>query len=222
MRRFLILVVVIASPAAADPLQDQLLARMRATDTGNLAFTATTRIERTGAPASEIVTRYDPRGAAGRRWSVIRYNGRTPTAKEAGQVLKAANGNPPPSYARLARWFGAAATRVAQAPGSVTYRFARLPAGAIKIGSHDASADTSADAVVDTAGTVPFVRQVRFTSTTGFRMMLVAKIERYVFTSGFAPLADGRVFPVGQDAAITGAMMGKGGSLTTRTRYEAR
>ena len=222
MRRLLALTALIAAPAAADPLQDQLLARMRATDTGDIAFTATTRIERTGATANEIVTRYDPHGQPGKRWSVVRYNGRAPTPKEAGQVLKAANGNPLPAYARLARWFGAAATRVAQAPGSVTYRFARLPAGAVKIGSHDASGDTVADAVVDTSGPVPFVRQVRFTSTTGFRMMLVAKVERYVFTSGYAPRPDGRVFPTAQDAAITGALMGKGGSLTTRTRYEAR
>lgn len=223
MRRLLALAAVaVATPVQADTLQDQVLAGMRRTDTGDVAFVATTRIERTGASAHDIVTRYDPRAPAGRRWSVLRYDGRAPTAKEAKDVLKAANSGPLPSYARLARWFGAPATRVAQAPGSVTYRFARLPAGALKIGSHDASADTAVDAVVETGGATPFVSRVRFVSTTAFRMMLVAKVERYVFTSTYRPLPDGRPFPTGQDAEIAGAMMGKSGGLTTRTRYEAR
>lgn len=220
--RAVLALALVAAPAAADPLQDQVAQRMRATSTANVAFVSTTRIERTGATAREIVTRYDPVAPAGRRWTVLRYDGRAPTAKEAKDVLKAANRGEPPSYARLARWFAAPATRVAQTPGSVTYRFARLPAGALKIGSHDASADTVADAVVDTGGPVPFVSRVRYTSTRGFRMMLVAKVERYVFTATYAPLADGRVFPAGQDADIAGAAMGKSGSFVTRTRYAVR
>ena len=218
----LLAAVLAAAPAQADPLQDQLLAQMRRTDTGAVAFTATTRIERTGAAAREIVTRYDPAAPAGRRWRVLRYDGRAPTAKEAADVLKAANAGPLPSYARLARWFGAPATRVAQAADSVTYRFARLPAGALKIGSHDASADTAAEAVVDTSGAVPLVSRVRLTSTQGFRMMLVARVDRYAFTSTYARLPDGRPFPAAVDAEIGGAMMGKGGTLVTRVRYDAR
>ena len=221
MRALALAALLVAAPAAADPLQDQLLAGMRRTDTANVAFTATTRIERTGSPPREIVTRYDPRAPAGKRWSVLRYDGRAPTRKEAGEVLKAANGSPVPAYARLAKWFGAPATRTDR-PGQVIYRFARLPAGALKIGNHDASADTTAEAVVDTTGRVPFVRQVRLTSTSGFRMMLVAKVERYTFTSSYTLLPDGRPFPTGQDADIVGAMMGKGGTISTRTRYEAR
>ena len=208
-----------AVPANADPLQDRVLATMRRTDTADVALTATTSIERSGAATQEIVTRYDPRAATGRRWTVARMNGRAPTAKESTQVLKAANGTPMPSYARLARWFGAPATRVAQRPGAVTYRFARLPAGALKIGSHDASADTVADVVVNTAGPTPFVERVRFGSARPFRMMLVARVERYAFTSSYAPLADGRAFPTGTDAEIAGSMMGKGGMFKTRTRY---
>lgn len=212
--------IVAAAPAAADPLQDQLLAAMRRADTGNVAFTSTTTVERTGAAGQEIVTRYDPRAPAGRRWSVVRFNGRVPTAKENAQVLKAANGAPMPSYARLARWFGAPATRVAQAPGGVTYRFARLPAGVVKIGSHDASADTAAEVVVNTRGT-PFVERVHLRSTTPFRMMLVARVTRYDVTSSYALLPDGRPFPTGSDADMAGSMMGKEGTLRTRTRYTA-
>ena len=213
------LTVSLAGPALADPLQDQVLAAMRRVDTADVAFTSTTAIERTGAKAQEIVTRYDPRAAAGKRWTVVRIDGRAPTAKEATQVLKAANGSPIPTYARLARWFGGAATRVAQTPGSVTYRFARLPAGVLKIGKHDASADTVADAVVNTAGRAPFVERVRLTSSSAFRMMLVAKVERYAFTSSYAPLPDGRPFPSGSDGDMAGSLMGKAGVLKTRTRF---
>ena len=222
MKTLILTTVLVAASAAADPLQDQVLAGMRRTDTANVALTATTRIERTGALAREIVTRYDPRGPAGKKWSVLRYDGRAPTAKEAADVAKAANGGPLPAYARLAKWFGAPATRIAERPGSVTYRFARLPAGALKIGNHDASADTIAEAVVDTGGPMPFVRHIRLTSTKGFRMMLVAKVERYTFSSSYALLPDGRPIPTGQDVDLVGAMMGKGGNLSSRTRYEAR
>lgn len=211
--------LLVTAPATADPLQDQVLAAMRRTDTGDVAFTATTAIERSGAAAQEIVTRFDPRAAAGQRWTVARIDQRTPTAKERTRVLKAANGTPMPSYARLARWFGAPATRMAQRPGAVTYRFARLPAGVLKIGNHDASADTVADVVVNTGGGTPFVERVRFSSARPFRMMLVARVERYAFTSAYARLADGRAFPTGTDAEIAGTMMGKGGTLKTRTRY---
>ena len=192
---------------------------MKRGDTADVAFSQTTRVERTGAAAQEFVTRYDPRLPAGRRWSLLRVDGRAPSAKETSQIVKAANGAPMPSYQRLAAWFGGPATRVAQGAGTVTYRFARLPAGVVRIGKHDASADTVADAVVNTAGRQPFVERVRFASSRPFRMMLVAKVDRYVFGSDYALLPDGRPFPAGTQADMAGALMGKSGSFVTRTRY---
>lgn len=214
MRTLAVLPLLIAAPAAADPLQDQLLAGMRATDTANVAFTSTTRIERTGAKPQVIVTRYDPHGAAGKRWSVVSVDGKPPTAKQAAQIAKAANGQPVPSYARLAQWFGGSATRA----GS-TYRFARLPKGGLKVGNRDVAADTAAEATVNTSGPTPFVERVRFTSLKGFRAALVAKVERYTITSTFARLPDGRPFPAGADANIAGSLLGKSGTLATQTRY---
>lgn len=206
-----------AAPAGADPLQDRVLAGMKATDTGDVAFTQTTRMEQTGSAAKEIVARYDPKAPA--RWTTVQVDGHAPTPKQSASFVKMASGSPLPGYARLARWFGAPATRVAEAPGRVTYRFAKLPGGVVKMGSHDASADTIADVVINTSGQQPYVERVRFTSSTAFRMMLVAKIERYVLTATYAPLSDGRVFPTGTDSDITGSMMGKAGSIKTRSRY---
>ena len=205
-----------AAPAQADALQDQVLAGMRRGGTADVAFSATTRIVRTGAAASEIVTRYDP---ATRRWTVVRVDGRAPTAKETTQIVKAASSSPLPSHARLAEWFGAPATRVGQAGDSVTYRFAQLPAGTVKIGKRDMSADTVAEAIVNTHGGTPFVERLRFTSTKGFRMMLVAKVDRFALTSTYARLPDGRPFPVVSQVDMSGAIMGKSGTFATSTRY---
>ena len=209
----------LATPAQADPLQDQVLGGMRAANSADVGFTQTTRVERTGSAAKDYVTRYDPRAPAASRWSLVRVDGRAPTVKETREVLKGTGRAPLPGYARLAKWFGGPATRVAQGPGSVTYRFARLPAGTIKIGSHDASADTIVDAVVNTGGRVPYVERVRMTSSAPFRMMMVAKVDGFVFTSSYGLLPDGRPFPTGNDADMTGSMLGKSGSFKTRTRY---
>jgi hypothetical protein len=214
MRAVALAVLLVATPAAADPLQDQLLAGMKRTDTSDVAFTSTTRIERSGAKAQVIVTRYDPRSPAGRRWTVVSIDGRAPAAKEAARIVKAANGSPTPSYARLAQWFGGAATRSGN-----TYRFAQLPKGGLKIGNSDVSADTSAEAVVNTSGPTPLVSQVRYTSIKGFRAMLVAKVDRYVLSANYARLGDGRPFPAGNSGNIGGSMMGKQGTIVTTTRF---
>lgn len=213
----LIAVAPAGEGAGADPLQDRVLAGMRATDTRDVAFVQTFRSERTGSAASEIVTRHTPGTAP--PWSVLRVDGRAPTAKERTDILKPATREPTPSYARVARWFGSSARRVAEAPGRVTYRFSGLPKGTIRMGSHDASADTIADAVVNTWGPQPYVERVRFTSAKPFRMMLVAKVEQYVLNSSYAPLADGRVFPVATDSEFSGSMLGKSGSLRARSRF---
>lgn len=206
-----------AGPAGADALQDRVLAGIKATDTRDVGFVRTVRMERTGSGAQEFTTRYDPRAIP--PWSVLKVDGRAPTAKEAADIVKSSAKSPPQAYARLARWFGGAAVRIADAPGQVTYRFTGLPADTMTIGSHDASADTVADAVVNTSGPRPFVERVRFSSARAFRMMLVAKVERFAITASYAPMPDGRLFPSGTDSEIAGSMMGKAGSIRTRSRY---
>lgn len=212
-----LLALAAATPAGADALQDRVLAGMKGSATADVAFTQTIRIERTGSAAKLLVTRYDPRATP--RWTLASVDGRAPTAKESADTVKQATKAPLPAYARLARWFGAPATRVAEGAGTVTYRFAHLPKGTLLVGSHDASADTVADAVVNLRGPVPYVERVRFETTTPFRMMLVARVERMVVTASYAPLPDGRIFPAGTDSDTSGSMMGKSGSFRTHTRY---
>ena len=133
--------------------------------------------------------------------------------------MSAKDHGPVPAYARLAKWFGGAAVRTGTQPRSATYRFASLPVDTIKMGSHDASADTVAEVTVDTTHARPYVAHIRFISTAPFRVMLVAKVDRFVIDSTYATIADGRVFASGTDSNFTGSMLGKSGAQITRKRF---
>jgi hypothetical protein len=213
------LVALMASGVArADALQQQVLAAAKTVTSRDFAFTQTVHAQRTGKPARDIVQRYDPRrGAAA--WALLKVDGRAPTAKESADSAKNSGRAQVPSYSRIAEWFGAPATRVATAPDSVTYRFASLPKGVIKMGSHDASASTSAEAVVNTAGRVPFIERVRFFSTTAFRMMMVVKVERFTVISTNRLLADGRPVPASAVSEFTGSFMGSAQTLKSQVVY---
>jgi hypothetical protein len=204
--------------AHADALQQQVLAAAKSVKEGDFAFTQTNRFERTGTPVKQFVQRYDPRkGAAA--WTLLRVDDRAPTAKEAADSVKRSTKARVASYSRITEWFGAPATRVATTPTSVTYRFASLPKGAVKMGSYDASANTSVEAVVNTAGKIPFVERARFTSNTPFRMFVVAKVERFVFTSTNRLLPDGRPVPELTTSEFSGSFMGSAQTMKTRTTY---
>ena len=213
MRRAGLVLLGLAAPASADPLQDRVLAGIRATRTADVAFTMTTRAERTGAATRTIVARFDPRTA----WTLANVDGRAPTEKERRDAAK--DKRRPPSYAKLADWFGSPAARIGQTPTSVTYRFSQLPAGSIKIGDKDVSAGAVAEAEVDLAHGAPHVARVRITSSRGFRMMLVAKVDRMSIANSYALMPDGRPFPTATEVDMAGSLFGKAGTVKTRTRY---
>ena len=204
--------------ARADALQQQVLAAAKAVTAADFAFTQANRFERTGTPAKQFVQRYDPRRGAS-AWTLVKIDDRAPTAKEIADAAKRSAKAKPPSYARIAEWFGAPATRVATTPTSVTYRFASLPKGAIKMGSYDASANTSVEAVVNTAGRIPFVERARFSSVTPFRMFVVAKVERFVITTTHRLSPDGRPVPEATFTEFAGSLMGSAQTMKTRTVY---
>ena len=210
---------LLPTPAFADPLQQQVLAAAKLVSGDDFAFTQTTTAQRSGETGKAFVMRFDPRRPAGARWVLVSADGRAPTAKEAASAAKQSNSGPVPSYSRIARWFGAPATRIATGKDSVTYRFPALPKGTAEIGGHDASHDTVAEATVNTAGTTPFVERVRFTSATPFRMALVVKIERFVFTTTHRLTADGRPVMMEADGDMFGSLLGKAGSFKTKTVY---
>ncbi|MDH7971823.1 hypothetical protein QH494_06465 [Sphingomonas sp. AR_OL41] len=206
--------------AHADVLQNQVLAAARATRSDLYAFRRTLVVERTGAARQVFEEAFDPRRPAGQQWSLLSVDGRAPTAKEAEQSRKVKRG-PVPFYGEIVKWFGAPATRNDGAPGYVTYRFAQLPPGALKIGSHDASADTQAEALVNTRGKVPIVEQVRLVSTKGFRMMLVASVQNISIGGRYHLLADGYPVPAESSSNLAGSLLGKAGTMRATVTYGA-
>jgi hypothetical protein len=208
----------VAGVAHADALQDQVLAMARSARSDAYSFHRTLVIDSTGSARKVFIEQFDPRRPAGAQWSLISVDGRAPTAKEVEQSRKAKRG-PVPSYAEIADWFGAPATRADHAPGYVVYRFARLPQGALKIGSHDASADTQAEALVNTRGDVPFVGQVRLASTKGFRMMLVASLQSMTISGHYRLLPDGHAVPADSASNLAGSLLGKAGQIKTIVTY---
>lgn len=222
LARQLIIVAIatawLAGEARADELQNQVLAAARATRSDVYRFRRTMEIERTGTARKVLNEQFDPRRPAVERWSLVSVDGRAPTAKETEESRKAKRG-PVPSYADLAKWFGAPATRTDGASGYVTYRFARLPQGALKIGSHDASADTQAEALVNIKDEVPFVERVRLTSSKGFRMMMVASVKSMVITVRYRLLPDGHAVPAESASDLTGSILGKSGQIRSSVTF---
>lgn len=225
MRRALIARIVggalllgIAPAAQADALQQRLLASMRATPGDGFAFRQTTVVERTGAERKVLVEQFDPRRAGPARWSLVSVDGHAPTDKDLSGWRKIKRDRVP-SYAENAKWFGAAATR-SDAGGATTYRFAQLPAGTLKIGSHDASADTQAEAIVNTRAAAPFVERVRFVTNKPFRMMLVASVQSLSADARYTALPGGTVVPASVSSRTVGSLMGKSGTLSTQTTFD--
>jgi len=101
----------------------------------------------------------------------------------------------------------------------VLYHFARLPAGTLKIGSHDASADTQAEVLVNIKEKSPLVEHVRLKSTKGFRMMLVAAIDSIMIDQRYRVLPDGHAVPSQAISDMSGSMLGKAGQIRATASY---
>jgi hypothetical protein len=211
--------ILAPNPALADALQQQIVAGAKAVTQEDFAFTQSGVNQRSGEAAKDYVLSYDPRRTKGSRWILVRAQGRAPTAKETADFTKQANKGTVPSYGDIAKWFGGPAVRVVAGKTSVTYRFASLAPGSIKFASHDASANTAAEAVVNIAGPVPFVETVHLTSNTAFRMMLVAKIEHVDIAARYQMMANGRPAVVGTAANMTGSLLGKAGWFKSNARF---
>jgi hypothetical protein len=207
-----------AQGAQADELQDRVLAGARAVRADSHLFRRTLAIERTGAPRQVRVEEHDPRRPPAQRWSLVSIDGRAPTAKELADARKQRRG-PVPSYADIARWFGAPAQRVPAAPGYAAYRFARLPKGALKLGPFDASQHMTAEAVVNIQGPRPFVERVRWTAAKPFRMMLVASVRNMAITGEYRLLPNGYPVPKALSSDTAGSLLGRSGRLRTSATY---
>lgn len=209
---------LLAGNARADELQNRILAEAGAMQTANYSFRRTVTLDRTGDARKNFVEQYDPRRPAAQQWSLVSVNGRAPNSKDLNDWRKSQR-IPVPAYSDLAKWFGAPATRVDSGPGYATYKFQQLPKGTLKIGSHDASPDTRAEALVNLKGSQPFVERVRWFSDTSFRVMLVASVQKVETISSFNLLPDGHVVTAEKINNYTGSMLGKSGEVRSSATF---
>lgn len=204
--------------ARADALQDQVVAIARATRTDTYGFRRTIVVESNLVARKVVEEQFDPHRPMGDQWVLLSIDARPPTRKEAADAYKARR-DPFPPYPAVAKWFGAPAARSETTPGYVTYRFASLWPGTLKFGSHDASPDTQAEALVNVKGNVPFIEEVRMTSTKGFSMMLVASMKSMTFTMRYRQLPDGNIVPLDAVSDMIGSAMGKSGQAHTSATF---
>jgi hypothetical protein len=205
-----------------DALKERIVAHARTVGPEDYSFTRTARVEQTEGEKKETrttVEKYDPRQPADQRWTLVSIDGRAPTADELKSHRKETPKRRVASYGRVANYFGAPATTAAGPNGRTVFRFAQLPKESVIVNNNDLSSSSTAEATVDTTGTVPFVEQVRFTLVKPARLMMVAKIERFESTTRYRIIADGKPVPIEQVSDITGSMMGKAGRIRTVLTY---
>lgn len=221
MKRLLFaMAIAVATPAAADPLLDRVVAEARTVGPDDFAWTRTSKAEqRSGGEVEKrtVVERFDPSRPAAQRWTLVSIDGKPPTAEEAKDYAKDMAGAMVPNYGRVAGYFGAGAQR-ATAGGRTVFRAAKLPRKAFMMNKSDLSAHARAEATL-AEGPRPFVEKLDLVTTKPVRMMLVAKIERLEASSRYKLMPDGRPVLTEQVSDMRGSMMGKSGSMHTVITY---
>ncbi len=204
--------------AHADTLQDQVVAGAAAARADNYGFRRTVVVESNVQKRKVLLQQFDPRRSPGDQWVLISVDGRTPTSKDVADARNAGR-DPFPPYFAVAKWFGGPATRTETAPGYVTYQFDSLVPGTLKFGSHDASPDTKAHALVNIKGAVPFIEELHLASTRGFRMKLVASMNSMTYKMRYRQLPDGNIVPVDAVSDMEGSALGKSGQVHTSATF---
>lgn len=204
--------------AASPPEQarDRVLAEARSITPATLSYDRTVTVTQADGKDKASQTRVDRWD--GRGWTLLSLDGKPPSADDVAKHRKASAAASVPGYHQLAMLNGATATTDAQ--GRTVLRIATLPPGSVITSGKDVSEHFTGEAVV-APGARPYVQHLRLTARAPFRMMLVAKIERFVTVSDYR--LDGNIPRlVRQVADIRGSMMGKDGTQRVETIFTYR
>lgn len=202
-------VVFAAAAAPVDPTLAQLEAGARAVPVKVARpFERTQRIEG-GKTKRVYVDRYDPQLPD--PWKLVSVDGRAPKADEL-KDWRGTTKNGLPSYNRVALLL-----QGAQRVDATHYRLERLPKGFLK--PEAIAAHVSAELTVDTSGPKPFVRESRFFAKSPFRVMVIAKVDRFEATNRYALGRDGVPHVTEQVSLIAGSGPGMSGEQTRRVTY---
>ena len=211
------LLAVAAAPApVADPLAQRLIADSRAVTETSFGFERTTRGE--GRDGSKVekeveIDRYDP--TATPRWSLVSVDGRPPGKGKVREYMKQIGSKPAPNYGRVALLLAGA-----RRTDATHFRLDRLPDGFLSgQGSGMMASHLVAELTVDTSGVKPFVSESHVFAPEPFRIMLIAKVDRFDALSRYRPGADGRPRIVAQDVTIAGSGPGMSGTQITHATF---
>jgi len=211
-----ILLAIAAAPApTTDPLTARLLAESRSITETSFGWERVSRAEGTDGRKVETevdVDRYDP--TATPRYRLLTVDGKPPKADKLREYVKAIEKKPAPNYGRVAILL-VAARRV----DATHYHVDELPKGIITGQGAMMAKHLVADLIVDTSGSKPFVSETRMFAPTPFRMMLIAKVDKFEVLNRYRPGPDGRPRIVEQDVTIAGSWPGQSGTQITRATF---
>jgi len=204
--------------APADPLLGRLLAGTSEVQPPTLNFERSTVASETSGGKTERHTRVDRWD--GRAWTLAGIDDRAPTAKEAASAAKEAVAAGVPGYYRLAPYVRAAPPRAVEG-NTVVYRLARLPPGAVTI--KGANPDKfSAELFFDASGPVPFVRRARYYAPASFRMLMVARVDRFEAVNDYRLGKGGKPELTRQTIDIAGSLFGRDGTQHSEFSFTHR
>ena len=212
-----------AADEAAEALKQRIVAGARSVTADDYAFTRTSRTETRDDSKTEkrvVIERFDPTKPADARWTLVSINGQPPNAEELSKFRKGMAERRVANYGRIADYLAAApATVSTDGQGRKVLKIEKVPKGSVVVNDADVSANAIGEATINESGEMPFVEQIRFTSTKPTRVKLVAVIERIQVTTRYRMMPNGKPVPIELSSDMSGSMMGKQGKINTVTTY---
>jgi hypothetical protein len=209
-------IALVAAAPAADPLQSKLIADAKLFPPSTLSFTRNVTMTQTGDGKTEKSVRVDRWD--GKQWTLVSVDGKPPSADEAAKFRKETAGRPVPGYYRLAGYLNAPASRGTDAQGNTVLKIAKLPSGSVDMAG-DRSDKFGGEAVVATAGPTTYVKQLRVSAREPFRLMVVAKIDRFDIVNDYALGKAGRPVVVRSVQEYAGSRPGESGTVRNEVVY---
>ncbi len=224
VRYLLPLVLLLASAAAnaplADPVSERIIATAKATTPAELSFDRTTTMVRDGGGTTTrtvLVERWD-----GSRWTLVRRNGKVPTADQRRSAEAEAKASPVPGYYRLAELVSAATERRTDADGRTVLVIPVLPEGSVRSDSKDISRHLSGEVTIGSANGKPFVERLRVKARENFKLNLLIRVHSFEQISEYGLDAAGRPRLRTQTADSRGSMFGFPGGMKSEITYAYR
>ena len=207
---------LVAAAPAMDPLQSRLVAEAGAVQPAALAFTRKVTATQTDGTKTETKLRVDRWD--GKQWTLVSEDGKPPSAEAAASFRKEAAGRPVGGYYRLAHFLAKPAVRGTDAQGNTVFKIAKLPPGSVDI-SGDRSDKFVGEATVSGSGPDSYIRRLHLYAPAPFRLMIIARIDRYDIVNEYAPGRSGRPELVRQVQQYSGSRPGESGTVRTETVY---